>query len=211
LERLEAFSGEIQIPESWLHGTLEVTPILVAAGDSELEFAGINKEYSSSTFQVQEGDLLAHGPTEALEADHQASSTDQESWIKFSLSSALGADEYEISPANDVIIVYTGTNVQQVVGRMSSEGNMQPYLFMSIYKDVFVEAIATILDRYKNQEDADETWAKGLTHYIDSKGMSLAEIRDDDRNSILRFVQRMIAADSVAAIAKRIREGKPLS
>jgi len=211
LVKSDGLSGSLKLPESAIHGTVEITPLLVSQRDVVLEFAGINKEYSSSQFSVKQGDLLAHGPTEALEADHQRSSTDSESWIKFSLAADLQPDEYEIAPINDAIMVYTGTNVQTVLGAMRADPNMKPYLFMSIYKDVFVEAVATILDRYRTEEEADEAWAKGLTHYIDSKDMSLSEILDDDRNSIQKFVLRMLAGDGVAEIAKRLKEGKPLS
>ena len=202
-----SFSGTLKLAQSDIHGTVEVTPLLIVKEDSTLEFEGINSEYGSRRFAVQQGDLLAHGPTEALEADHQRSSTDNESWIKFSLSEALDADEYEIVPVNDAIMVYTGTNVQTVLGAMRADTNMKSYLFLSIYKDAFVEAVSTILDRYKNGDDVDEVWAKGLNHYIDSKGMSLSEVRDDDRNSVQRFVLRMLAEDGFAAIAKRTREG----
>lgn len=204
-------SGSLKLPESSIHGTVEITPLLVAEEDVVLEFAGINKEYSSTQFAVKQGDLLAHGPTEALEADHQRSSTDSESWIKFSLAADLAPDEYEIAPINDAIMVYTGTNVQTVLGAMRADPNMKPYLFMSIYKDAFVEAVSTILDRYRNGEEADELWAKGLTHYIDSKEMSLSDILDDDRNSIQKFVLRMLAGDGVAEIAKRLKDGRALS
>jgi|1048.fasta_scaffold52641_2 hypothetical protein len=211
LVQSDGLSGSLKLPESAIHGTVEITPLLVAQQDVALEFAGINAEYSSTQFAVKQGDLLAHGPTEALEADHQRSSTDSESWIKFSLDPKLASDEYEIAPVNDAIIVYTGTNVQTVLGAMRADPNMKPYLFMSIYKDVFIEAVATILDRYKNEDEADEPWAKGLTHYIDSKEMSLSEILDDDRNSIQKFVLRMLAGDGIAEIAKRLKDGRPLS
>jgi hypothetical protein len=207
IEKADSFSGTLKLAQSDIHGTVEVTPLLIAEEDSTLEFEGINSEYGSRRFAVQQGDLLAHGPTEALEADHQRSSTDNESWIKFSLSEALDADEYEIVPVSDAIMVYTGTNVQTVLGAMRADTNMKSYLFLSIYKDAFVEAVSTILDRYKNGDDVDEVWAKGLNHYIDSKGMSLSEVRDDDRNSVQRFVLRMLAGDGFATIAKRTREG----
>jgi hypothetical protein len=211
LVQSDGLSGSLKLPESDIHGTVEITPLLVSQRDVVLEFAGINAEYSSTQFAVKQGDLLAHGPTEALEADHQRSSTNSESWIKFSLAADLAPDEYEIAPINDAIMVYTGTNVQRVVGAMCDDSNMEPYLFMSIYKDAFVEAVATILDRYRNGEEADELWAKGLTHYIDSKEMSLSEILPDDRNSIQKFVLRMLAGDGIAEIAKRLNDGRALS
>lgn len=208
---LASDQGSLRIPESQIFGTVEVTPMLLAARDGELEFAGINREYSSSRFVVQEGDLLAHGDTYFLESDHQASSNDGESLISFVLSEGLDPDEYEVSVSYDGIIVLAGKNVMQVTNAMSANPLFRPYLFTSFYKDAFVEAIGMILSQYKDEEEPEEAWAKGLLAFIDSQGLSLDTIESGDRNSILKFVLRMIASDGVGAISKRLDNGQALA
>lgn len=203
--------GEIRIPEEQIFGTVEVTPILLATKDVELEFAGINKEYSSSRFIVQEGDVLAHGHTYVLESDHHTSSNDGESLISFALSENLDPNEYEIGLSYDGIIVFAGTNVMRVTKAMRADQAFRPYLFMSFYKDAFIEAIDSILAQYKNQEEPESAWAKGLIAFIDSQGLSLDEIDNTDRNSIQRFVLRMIAGDGVGSISKRLESGQALT
>ena len=208
---LTSDKGSVSIPESQVFGTVEVTPMLLATKDGELEFAGINKEYSLSRFTVQEGDVLAHGDTYFFESDHQASSNDGESLISFQLSEGLDPNEYEIGLSYDGIVVFAGKNVMQVTKAMSADTNFRPYLFMSFYKDAFIEAIEEILTQYKNQEEPEEFWAKGLLAYIDSQGFSLDTIEDGDRNSIQRFVLRMIADDGVGTISKRLENGQALA
>ena len=46
--RIANDKGSLAIPESHIFGTVEVTPMLLAAKDGELDFSGINREYSSS-------------------------------------------------------------------------------------------------------------------------------------------------------------------
>ena len=203
--------GEIRIPEERIFGTVEVTPILLATKDVELEFAGINKEYSSSRFFVQDGDVLAHGHTYFLESDHHTSSNDGASLISVALSENLDPNEYEVGFSSDGIVVFAGTNVMRVTKAMRADQAFRPYLFMSLYKDAFVEAIDEILTHYKKQEEPDSTWAKGLLAFVDSQGLSLDEIDDSDRNSIQRFVLRMIASDGVGAISKRLVNGEALA
>lgn len=211
LSRLTSDEGSLSIPESQIFGTVEVTPMLLAAKDGALEFAGINREYSSSRFVVQEGDLLAHGDTYFLESDHHASSNDGESLISFVLSERLDPDEYEVSISYDGIIVLAGKNVMQVTNAMSANPSFRPYLFTSFYKDAFIEAIGTILTQYKDQEEPEDAWAKGLLAFIDSQGLSLDAIESGDRNSIQKFVLRMIASDGVGAISKRLNNGQALA
>jgi len=209
--RIANDQGSLAIPESHIFGTVEVTPMLLAAKDGELDFSGINREYSSSRFMVQEGDLLAHGDTYFLESDHHASSNDGESLISFSLSERLDPDEYEVNVSYDGIIVLAGKNVMQVTNAMRANPMFRPYLFMSFYKDAFIEAIGIILEQYKNQEEPEDAWAKGLLAFIDSQGLSLDTIEFGNRNSIQRFVLRMISSDSVGAISKRLDNGQALA
>jgi hypothetical protein len=208
LYSLKAARGAIKIPETQVFGTVEVTPMLLSANDGELEFAGINKEYSSSRFTVQEGDVLAHGDTYFLESDHHASSNDGESLISFELSEGLDPNEYEIGLTYDGIVVFAGKNVMQVTKAMSANPAFRPYLFMSFYKDAFIEAIGAILSQYKAEEEPEEAWAKGLLAFIESQGLSLDTIEDGERNSIQKFVLRMIASDGVGAISKRLDNGQ---
>ena len=208
---LPGLAGNVRIPEATVFGTIEVTPVLIATKDSVLELAGINREFSGSRFSVQEGDLLAHGHTYFLESDHHAASPDSESWITFELSDAPGPDAYEIQVANDSIIVFAGKNVMQVIKAMSAETAMRPYLFMSVYKDAFIEAIDSILGQFEMQEEPEEAWAKGLLAFIDSRGLSLDNIPNRDRNSIQQFVLEMVAKDGFEVVAKRINEGLALA
>ena len=208
---LTADGGSVRISETQIFGTVEVTPMLLAGRDAELEFAGINKEYSSSRFSVQEGDVLAHGDTYFLESDHHTSSNDGESLISFELSDGLGPDEYEIGVTYDGIIVFAGKNVMRVTKAMSADPAFRPYLFMSFYKDAFIEAIGQILAQYKNQEEPEEAWAKGLLAFIDSQGLSLDVVQDGDRNAVQKFVLQMIANDGVGVISKRLENGQALA
>jgi len=210
LQLIDSTQGKIVIPEASLYGTLEVTPVIVATTDVALDFAGINPEYGTSRFAVQEGDLLAYGPTEALEIDHQKSSVDEENWIKLSLSPALDPNEYEIDVNNNEIIVFAGENVMLVTKAISAATTMQPYLFMSIYKDAFVAAIEYIFASFAANEEPEYDWAKGLQAYLDARDASLDEIAQGDPNSISRFVLRMIASDGIGALAKRVQAGQAL-
>ncbi len=211
LEFLDHVKGAIEIPEGLIFGTVEVTPVLLATEDTKFEFAGINGEYSANTFLLQEGDLLALGPTESLEADHQRSSQDKEDFIKLQLSPALDPNEYEVQVNSDQIIIFAGQNVTQVTNALRADVAMRPYLFMSLYKDAFVVAIKHLLATYRDEEEPEEAWAKGMTAYIDSKELSLDEIEGEEDSSIEKFVLRMIATDGLGAVAKRIQDGKALA
>lgn len=208
---LNGLDGTVTIPEDLILGSIEVTPVLVATKDGELEFDGINGEYGTKRFTIQEGDLLALGPTEAMESDLQASSTDDENWIVFRLDQKLDPDEYKAEPAGDVILVSAGENIMQLTNAMRANPNLRPYLFMSIYKDAFVEAVEAILLRYANNDDLDEPWAKGLQQFIDSSGLPFDQLQHNDRQGIQSFVLKMLAKDGSGALVKKIQEGNVLA
>lgn len=204
----DTFSGSFTIPESDVFGTLEITPVIVSAVDETLEFEGINPEFGTKRFAVKEGDLLAHGPTEAMETAHQTTTAEGESWIVFSLDQTLDPNEYEIQTAHDAIMVYAGANVMLVTNAMSANPTLRPYLYTSIYKDAFVAALDSILASFQSEEEPEEEWARGLQAYMESCNLSLDELSGGDRNDVLKFVLRLTAGDGLGALAQDIKEGR---
>lgn len=209
LQTLDFHKGELAVPEGLLFGTLELTPLLVVAEGGEFELAGHNSEYGTSRFRLEEGDLLAFGPTEALEIDHERSSDDIETFITLTRSDG-DPDVYEVVDGGEKIIIQAGENVMAVMNVMRETSSLHPYLFMGPYKDAFVFAVKTILEELRQEEEPETPWSKGLLAFIDFAGFSLDEI-DHTPESVDRFVLRMLAPDGVQALAKRIREGKPLA
>ena len=209
LRVLDHRKGEFVISEGLLFGTLEITPLLVVHQAGEFELSGHNSEYGNSRFQLEEGDLLAFGPTEALEVDHERSSDDIEAFITLALSPG-DPDVYEVIDGGSQIIVSAGENVMSVVNVMRAENRLHPYLFMSIYKNAFVFAIESILADFQRELDPEGAWATGLLAFIDSAGLSLDEITGE-KESVERFVQRMLASDGVELLAKNIKDGKALT
>jgi hypothetical protein len=210
---LENVPASVTIPEANLFGTIRVTPLLIATQEINLEFAGINKEFTTTTFHLFEGDLLAYGPTEALETDHDRSSGDDHYGIKFSLQPDLDPDEYWVACDYDEIIIHCGSNVMQVTKALTEDIRYSPFVFMSYYKDAFVKGMDYLLRSLSRGEELEQTWAKGLKGYIEEKGLSLDSLsaisQDDeqgDHEEVERFVHRLIALDGVQALAKRIQK-----
>lgn len=208
LKILDGHKGNFSIPEGLLFGTLELTPVIVVSESGVFELAGHNPEYGTSLFQLEEGDLLAFGPTEALEVDHERTAQDMEAFI--TLVRAPGdPNVYEVIDGGQQIIVNAGENVMSVVSVMRANPALHPFLFTGIYKDAFSFALKRMLKAYQDEADAESPWATGLQTFIDSAGLNLDEIENLEE-SLERFVLKMLASDGFAALAKRVQEGKAL-
>jgi hypothetical protein len=210
---VDGLAGSIDLPESNLFGTVKVTPVLVACEEVNLELSGINAEFKKNTFHIFTGDLLAFGPTEAVESNHDRSSNDNHYGIKFAIQADLKDAEYRVDCDYDEIIIYCGKGVMRVVQGMTTDARLAPLVFMTFYKDAFVHGMINMLGSLERGEELEQTWAKGLKAYIDQSGLSLDElsgVEEGNREAVERFVQRLIAADGVEVLSKRAQKGEPV-
>ena len=193
---LEQLQGEIILPRGSIVGNLEVEPMLIATKDIDgFRPAGINLEYGEVEFDIEKGSPLGIGERDVFPISFVRRSF--QDLIRVQTAPALHKDEYEISLASNVITINMGTNVRQAYELMSSDVALRPFLFISIYKDTFVEAVNAIV----GGEDVDEfAWAQKLQKTFETVGIDLKEEADFSKinGAVLRLlgekgIERMIS------------------
>jgi hypothetical protein len=198
LVKIEELTGEVNLPSGAVLGSLEVEPIIVAVKEiNGFSPGGLNIEYGDMEFEIEAGATLAVGEREIFPISFVRKSF--QDLIRVQTSSELDKNEYEISLASNVITIIMGTNVRQAWELMASDPHYRSFLFISIYKDTFVEALAALV----SGDDVEEfAWAKKLTETFEKVGFN---IRDEaDFSKINRAVLRLLGKRGVEQVISNV-------
>jgi hypothetical protein len=174
LIKVESLEGQILLPRGAVLGSLEVEPLVIATTEID-QFSpdGLNPEYGTLKFAIEAGATLAIGekvifPISLMRRSFQ-------DLIRVQTSLELDKNEYEISLASNVITINMGTNVRQAWELMSSDSHYRSFLFISIYKDTFVEALTALV----SGDDVEEfAWAKKLSETFEKVGLNVRDEAD---------------------------------
>jgi hypothetical protein len=120
--------------------------------------------------------------------------------IRVQTSIELNSNEYEISLNSNIITIIMGTNVRKAWDFMRSDSSLRPYLYMSIYKDTFVEALGAVV----NGESADEfLWAQKLRDKFEDKGFEFSDANDFSK--INMAVLRRLGSRGIESVTKNVQ------
>jgi hypothetical protein len=191
--------GEFTLSSGEVIGALEIEPIIL--NNLEIEKfspTGLNQEFGSNLFQIEAGSPLALGEKDIFYFTFAERSL--QDLIRVQTSSELNENEYEISLTSNVITIIMGTNVRKAWDFIRSDSTLRPYLYMSIYKDTFVEALAAVV----NGDGTDEfLWAQKLREKFEENNFQFTD--SNDFSKINMAVLRRLGSRGIETVAKNVQ------
>ncbi len=198
LIKVEDLKGQLQLPSGAVLGSLEIEPFIIAVTQiSKYCPEGLNAEYGDLKFEIDPGVTLAVGEREIFPISFVRRSF--QDLIRVQTSTELDKNEYEISLASNIITINMGTNVRQAWELMSSDVNYRSFLFISIYKDTFVEALSALV----SGDDVEEfAWAKKLTETFEKVGLNISD--EADFAKLNRAVLRLLGKKGIEQVIENV-------
>jgi hypothetical protein len=179
-------------------GSLEIEPFIIAVTQiGQYCPEGLNEEYGDLKFEIDPGVTLAVGEREIFPISFMRRSF--QDFIRVQTSIELDKNEYEISLASNIITINMGSNVRQAWELMSSDANYRSFLFISIYKDTFVEALSALV----SGDDVEEfAWARKLTEIFEKVGLNISD--DADFAKLNRAVLRLLGKKGIEQVIANV-------
>ena len=198
LIKIENLQGHLQLPSGAVVGSLEIEPLIIAVTPiSDFLPNGLNEEYGAIKFEIEAGATLAVGEREIFPISFSRRSF--QDLIRVQTSTELDKNEYEISLASNIITINMGTNVRQAWELMSSDANYRSFLFISIYKDTFVEALSALV----SGDDVEEfAWARKLTETFEKVGLDITD--EADFTKLNRAVLRLLGKKGIEQVIANV-------
>lgn len=198
LIKVEDMNGELQLPSGAVLGSLEIEPFIIAVTQiGQYCPEGLNAEYGKLKFEIHPGATLAVGEREIFPISFARRSF--QDLIRVQTSTELDKNEYEISLASNIITINMGTNVRQAWELMSSDANYRSFLFISIYKDTFVEALSALV----SGDDVEEfAWARKLTETFEKVGFNISD--EADFAKLNRAVLRLLGKKGIEQVIANV-------
>ena len=197
--RLVKNAGEFTLPPGDVIGSLEIEPIILNNLEiDEFAPAGLNEEFGGNSFSVEVGSPLAIGDKDIFYFAFAERSL--QDLIRVQTSTELNENEYEISLASNIITIIMGTNVRKAWDFIRSDSSLRPYLYMSIYKDTFVEALGAVV----NDDGIDEfLWAQKLREKFEEKNFQFNDASDFSK--INMAVLRRLGSIGIEVVANNVQ------
>lgn len=191
--------GELILPPGEIIGSLEIEPIILNNSlIKQFSPTGLNKEFGSNSFSIEVGSPLALGEKDVFNFSFAERSL--QDLIRVQTSNELNENEYEISLNSNVITIIMGTNVRKAWEFIRSDSTLRPYLYMSIYKDTFVEALGAVV----NGDSSDEfLWAQKLREKFEENDFKFSDTNDFSK--INMAVLRRLGSKGIETVAKHVQ------
>jgi len=187
LAPLDGNGGTVEFASGQLLGMLEVQPYVIATKQlMGYKPAGINSEYGAITFNVGAGSHLAIAEKILIPLTFKRVSL--ESIIRVQQSDDIDTDSYLVNLESSIITILMGKSFHALWDIMRSDPAVRPYLFLSVYKDTFVEALGLI----NKSEDVEEyAWAQTLITKCEQSGIKIDELTDfaSQNQAVLRLLR----------------------
>lgn len=196
---LNQYKGEITLAPGEVIGSLEIEPIVLNNLEiKQFSPPGLNQEFGGNLFQVEVSSPLALGEKDIFNFAFAERSL--QDLIRVQTSSELNDNEYEISLTQNIITIIMGINVRKAWDFIRSDSSLRPYLYMSIYKDTFVEALAAVV----NGDGTDEfLWAQKLREKFEEKNFQFSDFNDFSK--INMAVLRRLGSRGIETVAKNVQ------
>jgi hypothetical protein len=95
--------------------------------------------------------------------------------IRVQKSEDIDPDSFSVNLESHVITILMGSSFHSLWDIMRSDQAVRPYLFLSVYKDTFVEALSLI----NRTEDVEEYgWAQALITKCENSGIKIEDLND---------------------------------
>jgi hypothetical protein len=178
-------------------GRLEISTQIIATSNIDIFSShDLNLEFSGCTFSFSPGDRLAIGDEIQLSCDFNKISF--ESLITIDLSDDLEDDEYLIKVKAYSIQVLMGKRIRTLFAQLESDKKTEPYLFMSILKDIYLHVLQAI--------SSDEELKDSIVERTIIKQMNKFDIQISDEpnlDELNGYAQRFVSKRGVEALSAR--------
>jgi hypothetical protein len=170
---LDINGGLVEFASGELLGMLEVQAFIIATKQLKgYRPTGINSEYGEISFNLRPGSHLAIAEKVLIPLTFKRVS--MESIIRVQESNDIDADIYQVNLESSIITINMGKSFYALWDIMRSDPAVRPYLFLSVYKDTFVEALSLI----NSSEDVEEyTWAQTLRLKCEQSGIKIEDLK----------------------------------
>lgn len=186
---LDLNGGVVEFASGQLLGLLEVQPFVIATRQlKSYKPAGINAEYGEIAFSVDPGSHLAIAEKVLVPLTFKRVSL--ESIIRVQQSDDIDTDTYLINLESSIITILMGKSFHALWDIMRSDPAVRPYLFLSVYKDTFVEALGLI----NKSEDVEEyAWAQTLISKCEQSGIKIEDLTDfaSQNQAVLKLLREL--------------------
>ena len=189
LAPLDVNGGAVEFASGQLLGLLEVQPFVIATKQlKSYKPAGINSEYGEMAFNVGAGSHLAIGEKVLIPLTFKWVSL--ESIIRVQQSDDIDTDSYLVNLESSIITILMGKSFHALWDIMRSYPAVRPYLFLSVYKDTFVEALGLI---YKSEDVEEYAWAQTLISKCVQSGIKIEDLTDfaSQNQAVLKLLREL--------------------
>ena len=186
------------------YGRVEFSPMIVAV-ESIPSYTSkwFHEEFSDQVFDLEPGDVL--GVAESITRTFEFNKTSFESLVSVKVSDDLDPNVYKIDLEGNLITIFMGRELIKNWQSLRLNPNYRPFLAMSIYKDIFLQA----MDEYIRNEDSRELkWAYGLNAKLDELGLKLNLDPDVDISDLNVYAQLIMEEEASKKLSKLIEGGE---
>jgi hypothetical protein len=169
LFKVSELAGELLLPAGSIKGKIEILPLIVVTnGSSPFVFEQISEEYPTTSFELEEGSLLALAPSVMITIEFAFSSS--RDTIKIQLDSNCDKNSYYIDLTSDQIVIHMGENSHKAFEIYSNDQSQKPILFFSVYKDCIVTVLEALC---KDASDISFNWAEHFLDQLEKRSIKL--------------------------------------
>lgn len=193
---------EIEISIHDFYGQVELLPqIVVTEAIQGFSSEDLHEEYRDVAFDLFPGDVLAVADSETRTFEFEGLRL--EKLITARLNEALDPSVYQIELKDSKIYIDMGSTLHEVFSELKQDPSVKPFLFMSIYKDVFFLA----LEELRSDESArDKRWAPGVLKLVEEAGLRLDDGASPSEINVM--AQQILKTDTVDRLKKRYQGDK---
>jgi hypothetical protein len=171
---LDSDRGSIDLGYGNVIGNLEIQSMIVSAIKLEnYNPPNVNPEYLTDSFELNAGSILAMGEREIFPVSFER--IDLQSLIRVQLALEKQPNTFEINLESNVITIMMGKNSMAAWELMRTDKALKPFLYISIYKDTFVEALSLLA---LNSESHEYVWAQKLIEKCVELGIKVESLTD---------------------------------
>lgn len=171
---LSELEGTIEFKPGEIFGVIEVQSFVIATkAIKKYAPSGINGEYGGNNFEIEAGTVLAFDERGLLPVSFKR--VKLESIIRIQKSDDIDPDSYSVNLESSIITILMGSSYHALWDIMRSDSAVKPYLYLSVYKDTFVEALSTI---HKSEDFEEYAWAQALIAKCVNDGINIKDLID---------------------------------
>lgn len=188
---------EISLHINEFFGEVELIPqIVVTEKVSGFVSEDLHEEFRDFAFDLRPGDVLAVADPEIRTFEFEGLRL--EHLIVARLNAELDSNQYDVVLNESKIYIDMGAKLHRLYGEMKQDSAARPWMFMSIYKDMFLMALQELA-----AEDGamDKRWASAMKELALATGLPFNHA--SSLNEINLIAQKILQGDTVDRLSRQ--------